>query len=131
MCVPRPKQDFYVWNHVEICFTCQSLSCYQTKSTKDKTTSNDEKHKKLLEGSIQVIQKGVKEILTLNKIPENAVVITYKPDIKMKKEDAANTKKSEETQPSKATDKTGKGSGLTETNDAKTKQTSVSDNNVS
>ena len=62
------------------------------------------------------------------------MVNTYKPDIKEKKEkkeDAANTKKSEEKQPSKATDKTGKGSGLTETNDAKTKQTSVSDNNVS
>ena len=39
------------------------------------------------------MQKGDKEVLMLRKPPDNAVVKTYKPDIKVKDEDGANADK--------------------------------------
>ena len=93
-------------------------------------TASNEKDKKVPEGTIQVIQKGGKEVLTTNKIPENATVNSYKPDVKEKKEGATNTKKSEEKQPSKATDKITKGSGTHDTNNVKTEKTNEKDKKV-
>ena len=95
------------------------------KLTNDnKTIKTNEKDKKVAEGSIQVIQKGSKEILTTNKIPENAIVNTYVPDIKDKKEGASKTKQSEEKQSSNAYEKTTKRSNSNETNAAKANKTS-------
>ena len=101
----------------------------RSNDTKDvKTNEINEKDKKVPEGSIQVIQKGSKEVLTTNKIPENALGNTYKPDVK-EKEGAKNANKSEEKQPSKSTDKT-KGSSFEETNDLKANHTNEKDKKV-
>ena len=69
---------------------------FQVKQTDAKQTKQGEIESKgtvAPGGSIQVVQKGEKEVLTLRKPPNNAVVNTYKPDIKAKADDATSTDK--------------------------------------
>ena len=56
----------------------QNKSKQEIVATKDKT--------KEPEGTIKVMLKGQKEVLTLTKVPEDAVISTYKPDIKPKED---------------------------------------------
>ena len=51
---------------------------------KSKQESNDAKDAKEPSGTIKVILKGQKEVLTLTKLPEDAVIASYKPDTKSK-----------------------------------------------
>ena len=86
-------------------------------------------------GALQVVLKGQREVLTLQKPPDNAAVTTYKPDGKTKHDEGTNIDKppKSEIKINKATDKTDKGAGKTESKNAKlnAKQTSDSSNPVS
>ena len=60
----------------------ETMISFQTKS---KQESNDQvKDAKEPSGTIKVILKGQKEVLTLTKLPEDAVIASYKPDTKSK-----------------------------------------------
>ena len=84
-------------------------------------------------GAIQVVLKGQREVLTLQKLPENATVTTYKPDSKAKHDEGTKTDTplKSEIKINKATDKTDKGAGTMESKYAIAKQTSNSSNPVS
>ena len=68
---------------------------FQVKQTNAKQTKQGEIESKgtvAPGGSIQVVQKGEKEVLTLRKPPNNAVVNTNKPDIKAKADEVIEKK---------------------------------------
>ena len=84
-------------------------------------------------GALQVVLKGQREVLALQKPPNNVAVTIYKSDSKAKHDEGTNTGKppKSEIKTNKATDKTDKGAGMTESKNANAKQTSNSNNPVS
>ena len=68
-----------------------SFSLFQNKLKKEIIDASNDANEP--SGTIKVVLKGQKEVLTLTKLPEDAVVTSYKPDIKSKEGKVSNPDK--------------------------------------